>query len=388
MSEPLFQLEKKHLETGLRGVPVGYCPTSYVDPQKGLHYCSKPIIELADKSPEEVIFLLLHKKEGNQEEIATFSAELAKHEKCSDAVIGAIYQLPREGHPMNLVSAALLILGIFEKTGDYQKDCFSVIAKIPHLIAAVINHHAGWGKTPDPDQSLGYVENFVHMLKIPGIDKEQKKSLIKTLKLFHIVHMDHGGGNLSTFVGKAIASGKEDLFGALCGAMCALSGPLHGMANQKSLEFVNELHQTLGDTPTPKQVYDLIKERLENGKKVCGFGHAVLRVEDPRATLFYDFAERYFNGHPLYNIASLIRTEGKQVLSQSAKISNPNPNVDAISGTVLSAAGFPHPEYFTPLFAWSRVVGISIQIVYERCEAKEGRGTPIIRPKYFYAGNN
>jgi len=72
------------------------------------------------------------------------------------------------------------------------------------------------------------------------------------------------------------------------------------------------------------------------------------------------------------------------VLSENPKISNPYPNVDAISGSLLTAAGFPHADYYTVLFGLSRVVGIAVQIVYERCEAREGKGTPIVRPKYFY----
>jgi len=81
-----------------------------------------------------------------------------------------------------------------------------------------------------------------------------------------------------------------------------------------------------------------------------------------------------------------LRQEGPKILSQNPKISNPYPNVDAISGTVLTAAGFPYPEYFTVLFGLSRVVGIARQIVYERSEARDGKGTPIIRPKYYYSG--
>lgn len=85
-------------------------------------------------------------------------------------------------------------------------------------------------------------------------------------------------------------------------------------------------------------------------------------------------------------ITKLLRSEGTKVLKENPKITNPYPNVDAISGTVLSAAGFPYPEYFTVLFGLSRIVGISRQIVYERCEAREGKGTPIVRPKYFFKG--
>jgi citrate synthase len=87
---------------------------------------------------------------------------------------------------------------------------------------------------------------------------------------------------------------------------------------------------------------------------------------------------------PICKIAFLLRIAGPKVLKENPKISNPYPNVDAISGALLSAAGFNHSEYFTLLFGMSRVVGIARQIVYERCEARGGKGTPIVRPKYIF----
>ena len=129
---------------------------------------------------------------------------------------------------------------------------------------------------------------------------------------------------------------------------------------------------------------NLIRTRLAQKKLIFGFGHAVLRYEDPRAKIFYDTAARHFPDNPLVRMTLLLRKAGPKVLKENPKISNPYPNVDAISGTLLSAAGFPYPEYFTVLFGMARVVGISEQIIYERCEAHGGKGTPIIRPTYYY----
>jgi citrate synthase len=100
--------------------------------------------------------------------------------------------------------------------------------------------------------------------------------------------------------------------------------------------------------------------------------------------LLYEIAQKDYPDNPLVKIALLLRTEGTKVLKENPKISNPYPNVDAISGTVLSAAGFPYSEYFTVLFGLSRCVGIARQIVYDRLEARGGKGTPIVRPKYLY----
>lgn len=381
MTEILFQITKEQLETGMRGYPVGYCPTSYVDPQKGLFYSEKAVSELSYKEPKEVIYLLYHGKEGNSAEVNQFFEDLKKRSVCSEEVEKHIQGLPKKGHPMKLFSSALLIAGMIEGLGDYREDCLNLIAKIPHLTAIVINHHAGWGKTPKPNPDLGYMENFTHMVNAP---QKNVMELNRAFRLFNVLHYDHGGGNLSTFVGKAVASGLEDMFGSMASAMCALAGPKHGRANQDCLEFVEQTLKELGEKASGDDVEAFIRKRLANNQLIFGFGHAVLRVEDPRATVQYEFVKKYYPNHPLVKIALLLRERGTKVLLENPKISDPHPNVDAISGTLLTVSGFGYPEYYTMLFGLSRSVGIAIQIVYERCEARNGKGTPIVRPRYLY----
>lgn len=383
MSEPLFQIFEENLETGMRGFPVGYCTTSSVDPQKGLYYVGKPVSSLASWEPEQVIYLLYYGKEGSQGDVSKFSEELKKRSVCSQKLIDRIRTLPKEAHPMQLFICALMLAGMFEGTDDYREDCLNLIAKVPIIVAHLINAHAGWPKAPASKPELGYIENFTQMLNVPGCDL---KELTRVFRLFNILHYDHGGGNLSTFVGKAVASGLQDMYGSMAAAMSALAGPRHGRANQDCLEFVKEVLEELGENASATQVEGLVRTRLQNNQLVFGFGHAVLRVEDPRATLFYQLAHERYSTHPLVKITALLRSEGTKVLKENPKIANPYPNVDAISGTVLTAAGFPYPDYYTVLFGLARVVGIARQIVYERCEARDGKGTPIVRPKYLYKG--
>jgi citrate synthase len=381
MSDILFEVKEDNLETGLRGYPVGYCTTSTVDPTKGLFYAGHPVSEIDHWEPEQVIYLIFYGKEGNLQEIKAFSEELKRRAHCSPQLIEHINRLPRQGHPMKLFSAALLLAGTFEGKNDYREDALNIVAKIPEIAAAVINYHAGWGPSKKANAELGYMENFAHMLNVPNANRE---GLTRAFKLFNILHYDHGGGNLSAFVGKAIASGLEDLYGSLCGAMCALSGPRHGRANQEGLVFVNKLIQELGENPTEGQLEALLRKKLAANELVIGFGHAVLRVEDPRATLFYKVAQEHYPNHPLVKMAEFLRKVGSKVLKENPKISDPHPNIDAVSGIVLTASGFPYPEYYTLLFGMARVVGISRQIVYERLEARDGKGTPIVRPKYIF----
>lgn len=377
----LFEMTKENLDTGLRGVPVGHCVTSFVDPHKGLTYVGRPIAELSGWDPIQVIYLLYYGEMGSKSQVAILKEELDKRSHLRPETLHHIAALPRAGHPMDGFAAALLIAGMYEGTGNYREDCLNVIAKLPIITAAYINHHAGWGDTPPSNPSLGYMENFVHMLRLPGTKKPE---LIPVMKLFDVLHFDHDGGNLSTFVGKAVASGLENMYGSLAASATALAGPRHGRANQDCLEFVQGVLKEVGETAKAHDVEKLIRNKLENNELVFGFGHAVLRVEDPRATVCYQYCQKHFPAHPLVKIALLLRTEGSRVLKENPKISDPYPNIDAITGSMLTAAGFPHPDYFTVLFGMSRCVGIAIQIAYERLEARNGKGTPIIRPLYLY----
>ncbi len=380
--EVLFTITRDNLETGLRGYPVGYCTTSSVHPVKGLFYRGKPIDQLANKEPEEVIYLLYYGKEPSSDELAQFKQELASRAHLSTKLIDAIQKLPREGQAMKLFASALLLAGMLECEQDYEKDCLNLIARIPEIVACVINHHAGWKGEHVSKPELGYIENFVSMLHVPN---KRSDELVRVMKLFNILHYDHGGGNLSTFVGKAVASGLEDIYGCMASAICALSGPRHGKANQDCLEFVEEILKEVGDNAQASQIEGILRGKLAKNELIFGFGHAVLRVEDPRATIFYDVAKKYYSQEPIVKIAMFLRETGPKVLGENPKISNPYPNVDAISGVVLTAAGFGFADYIAVLFGMSRVVGIARQIVYERLEARGGKGTPIIRPKYLNA---
>jgi len=144
MSEVIFEVTRDHLETGLRGYPVGYCATSTVDPMKGLSYAGKPVEEMAFWEPEKVIYLLYYGKEGSPQEVEAFKQDLQRRAPCPNELLKHIRMMPRVGHPMNLFAAAILIAGMFECKDDYQEDCLNLIAKIPEITACLINYHAGW----------------------------------------------------------------------------------------------------------------------------------------------------------------------------------------------------------------------------------------------------
>jgi citrate synthase len=381
MGDVLFEVREENLETGLRGYPVGYCPTSTVDPTKGLFYSGMSVDSLAFDPPESMIYLLYHGKKGSAKEVQSFKQELQERGKCSSSLLEQIKKLPQALASMKGYAASLLLASSYEGKGNYLEDALNLIAKIPTITATWINTHAGWGNNLPSQPELGYIENFVRILNVPN---KNEARLEKAFKLFVNLHFDHGGGNLSAFVGKAVASGLEDLYGSLAAAMCALAGPRHGRANQDCLEFLQELMQQLGESPSEQEVTNILQARLADSKLIFGFGHAVLRVEDPRAAVIFSFLEKEFPEHPLVKMASLLRKSGVAVLKENPKVTSPYPNVDLVSGTLLATSGFNYPEYFTLLFGLARTVGISLQIVYERCIARDGKGTPIVRPKYIY----
>lgn len=390
----LFEIFPEHLDTGLRSIPVGYCITSHVNPEKGLYYCNTPVSSLTAHEPEEVIHLLLKGHLPSKEEKSAFSQKLAKYRELPRDLCKHIEALPKGGHPMKMLSSALLMHEMLEPAGqsrdEMQEDLLKVIARAPQICAHIINFHGGFKPqeySQEASQNLlkgeeeeGYIERFCSQLHIPN----KGKDLVEAMRLFNILHYDHGGGNLSCFTGKVVASGHEDLWGALSAAMSALEGPKHGRANQDCLEQIKELHEILGDTYTKEGLKSLLQKRLEEKKLLYGFGHAVLRVEDPRASIFYEKAMKQGANNTLVKLALDLREVGTQVLKENPKISNPYPNVDAISGILLHSCGFPYPQYFTLLFGMSRIVGIAIQVFYERFYARDGKGAVIVRPKYIY----
>ena len=378
MSDALFQITENHLNTGLRGFPVGTVRTSKVDPYEGVSYVGMSIAEVAHEDPEAVIFLLFNKRMPSAEELVAFKADLAARSHVDSRVFDILKQLPKDGHPMEWFITGLNLLGMVGKTPDnnYYEDGLNAMARVPAVVAAVYRLRSGWGDVIESKPELGLIENFVHMLGVPNGDTKALTSLLRT---FYVLHMDHGGGNLSTFAGKAVASGLADMYASLGAAMAGLYGPRHGRANQDCLAFVREV-----GTSDKDELEALIRDRLANGGLVFGFGHAVLRAEDPRATIQYALGEQICGDDPLFQTAVALREVAVKVLKENPKVSNPYPNVDAVSGTLLNATGLTDSDYYTVLFGLSRCSGIAAQIVDEREHFRDGKGVAIYRCKYVF----
>ena len=372
----LLELTDKHLNIGLRGVPVGTCRTSFVTPTEGVHYCGYPIRELASFEPEDIIYLLMNKELPNSSQSQEIRKDLASRAKIPGDLESVLRTLPKFGHPMDWLSVGIHTLGMFDTTDDWKEDALNLIARMPRLMGLIFRIREGRDSNiPEDDTSLSLVDRFINTLGLENVDQDVMKRVIST---YLVLHMDHGGGNLSTFTGKAVASGKATVYSSIAGAMNALSGPLHGRANQSCLEFVLKI-----GTSDTDEVEAFVRAELDAGRPIFGFGHAVLRVEDPRATVQFELGEKICPNDENFKIIRTLRDVAPRVLGENPKISNPNANVDIASGALLHHVGLTDPTYYTTFFGWARVAGIGAQIVDERSVFRGGKGVPIYRPKYF-----
>ena len=377
--ETLFELTSANINSGLRGVPVGTCLTSFVTPNEGVHYCGYPIAELAMLAPEDVIFLLYNKELPTLEESVEFRQNLQSRGTLPDGVEEVLKSLPIQGHPMDWLSVGIHTLGMLDTTGDWKEDGLNLCARMPRLMGLIFRHRMGRGENiPEDDLTLPLVGRFTHTLDLDGVDKAVMNRVLST---YMVLHMDHGGGNLSTFAGKAVASGKATLYSSMAGAMNALSGPLHGRANQSCFEFVKRI-----GTSDPAEVERFVRGELADHRPIFGFGHAVLRSEDPRAAVQFELGEEICPDDEYFRTIRVLRQIAPMVLAENPKISNTNANVDIASGTLLNFVGLSQPEYYTTFFGWARVAGIGAQIVDERTVMRNGKGVPIYRPKYMAEG--
>ncbi len=373
-SESLLNVTSSHLNSGMRGIPVGTCRTSFVTPTEGVHYAGYPIAELMNFTPEQIFYLLLHKSLPTPEQTTSFMNELKSRGEVPREIIDVLLALPKHGHPMDWMSTGIMALGMFDQDENWTENGLNLVAKMPRLMGLIFRIREGRVQNiPDDDLSKNLVDRFIHTLE-PETDTSV---MAKIVSAFLVLHMDHGGGNLSTFTGKAIASGLATLYTSISGSMNALSGPLHGRANQSCLEFVKKI-----GTSDRNEIESFIRNELANKRPVFGFGHSVLRTEDPRATIQVQIGKELCPNDPLFNTVLGLLEVAPRILAENPRIANPNANVDIASGCLLNFAGFTNPDYYTTFFGWARVCGISAQIIDERTVLRSGKGVPIYRPKY------
>ncbi len=371
---------------GMRGVKSLVCDTSEVPPDKGLIIRGIELKDLTDKTPEEIFWLLLTSELPNATELKDLQAELTARSTVPQYVWDVIDAMPADSHPMAMFNTAILVMqkeSVFAKRyaegmkkPEYWEatleDSLDIIAKLPAIGAYVYRKRFNKGGRIEPKQGVDWSENYVHMLGLP----DPNGDFSKLMRLYLNLHSDHEGGNVSAFSAATINSALSDMYYTLAGGLNGLAGPLHGLANQECLGWILDVMKKFNGVPTKDALEKFAWETLESGKVVPGYGHAVLRVVDPRYVAFRAFGHKYIADDPVFQTVDLVFNTVPDVLKQVQKIKDPWPNVDAGSGALLYHFGLKEFSYYTVLFSISRALGIASQAVIARAY-----GLPITRPK-------
>ncbi|MEC7901630.1 MAG: citrate (Si)-synthase [Candidatus Neomarinimicrobiota bacterium] len=370
---------------GMRGVKSMICDTSAVSADEGLIIRGYPILQIIDKLPEEVFYLLLTGDLPDRLQLSNLQDQLRAHQNVPDYVWRVLDAMPENSHPMTMLSVAIqsmrvesLFVEKFNKgtsKNEYWKwildDGIKLIGALPSIAAFIYRKITKNNDRIDPDINLDWAGNYAYMLGINESDDFKK-----LMRLYLMLHSDHEGGNVSAFSSLTVASSLSSPFLAIGAGLNGLAGPLHGLANQECLKFVLEIHDHFNGAPNNKDLEKFCWDRLNNGRVIPGYGHAVLRCPDPRFTAFMKFGQEHIHDDDVFKIVEALFEVVPPVLKDHGKAKNPWPNVDAASGSLLYYYGLKEFNYYTVLFSLSRVMGMVSQIVINRALRM-----PITRPK-------
>ena len=372
--------------SGLRGIKAFVCDTSSVSADKGLIIRGIPLLEITHILPEEVFFLLLTGRLPNKDELADLKNDFSSHLEVPDYVWKVLSEMPDDAHPMTLFNTGILAMqneSVFRKKYDdgmpktefweaILEDGIRLLAKLPTLGAGIYRMRFNKGDRIAPDPNQDWSGNFVHMIGLP----DDTGDFHKLMQLYFMLHCDHEGGNVSAFASHTVASALSDPYYAVTAGLNGLAGPLHGLANQECLKFVLSVRDEFGGVPSEEELKKYCWDRLNNGRVIPGYGHAVLRCPDPRFTAFIKFGQEHIKDDDVFSIVDRLFNVVPDVLQEQGKAKNPWPNVDAASGSLLYYYGLREFNFYTVLFSISRTMGMISQMVWERA-----LGIPITRPK-------
>jgi citrate synthase len=378
---------------GMRGVKGMICDTSVVEPDQGLIIRGHPLLTIKDLWPEEIFYLLLTGEKPDKEALAALQLDLAARSHVPEYVWDVLHAMPADSHPMAMLNTAILVMereSTFRawydkgmKKEDYWipmlDDALRILGVIPVIAAGIYRIHYGKGEPIPYLPTLDWGANYSRMLGLP----DPTGDFAKLMRLYLNFHSDHEGGNVSAFSCHTIGSALSDAYYAVSGGLNGLAGPLHGLANQECLGWILDTMEKFGGVPTEKDLHDYALTTLTSGRVVPGYGHAVLRVCDPRFTGFMEFGAQYLANDPVYQTVALTFKVVPEILAKEflgadgkPKVKDPWPNVDAGSGALLYHYGLTEFPYYTVLFSVSRAMGMLSQLVINRA-----MGTAITRPK-------
>ena len=342
---------------------------------------------------EETTYLLLFGNLPDDDQLEEFRSVMAKCQTLPTNFVRDVVMKAPSKDIMNSLSKSILTLASYDdKSEDLSisnvlRQCMMLISTFPML--AVYGYHAynhyvrhGSFYIHRPDKSLSTAENILRMLR-PDMKYTELEARVLDIAL--VLHMEHGGGNNSTFTTHVVTSSGSDTYAVIAAALSSLKGPKHGGANIKVVEMMNDLRKNVSDISDEQEVKGyleniLCKEAFDKKGLIYGMGHAVYSLSDPRATIFKGFVEELAEQKGRdedFKLYSMVEKLAPQVIAKGRKIyKGVSANVDFYSGFVYSMLDIPL-ELFTPIFAMARIVGWSAHRIEELINVDK-----IIRPAY------
>ncbi len=388
------QVHIRQFYGGMRGLKCLTTDISYLDPNEGIRFRGYTIPEVLEKLPkpkgaempyvEGHFYLLLTGEIPTEEDIQDVVEEFKARNKVPHYVYDLLRTMPRDTHPMTMFSSAILAMqreSVFVKRYNegiskmdywdpFYEDALNLLAKLPEIAAYIyrMKYKADTPITSNPDLDFG--ANFAHMM---GIDHPYDE----VARLYFILHSDHESGNVSAHTTHLVASALSDPYYALSAGMNGLAGPLHGLANQEVLRWIQQVMDKMGGKlPTKEELKKFVWDTLNSGQVIPGYGHAVLRKTDPRYTAQREFALKHLPDDPIFQLVSMLYEVVPPILMEQGKAKNPWPNVDAHSGCIQWHYGVREYDFYTVMFGVGRAIGVLSNIVWDRAV-----GQAIERPK-------
>ncbi|WP_328346191.1 citrate synthase [Micromonospora sp. NBC_00421] len=381
-------------ETGMTTYDPGFVNTAscssaitYIDGDAGiLRYRGYPIDQLAEKSSFlEVSYLLIYGELPTQQQLGEFSERIRRHSLLHEEMRRFFDGFPRDAHPMAVLSSAVSAISTFYQDSldpfdseHVEMSTVRLMAKVPTIASYAYKKSIGQPLLY-PDNSLGYVENFLRMnFGVPAEPYEVDPVVARVLDMLFVLHADHEQ-NCSTSTVRLVGSSNANLFASVSAGVNALFGPLHGGANQAVLEMLEKIEADGGDVAS---FVRKVKDK-QDGVKLMGFGHRVYKNYDPRAAIVKKAAQdvlgRMATPDPLLDLAMQLE---EIALADDFFVSRRlYPNVDFYTGLIYKAMGFP-TKMFTVLFALGRLPGW----IAQWREMISDPETKIGRPRQIYTG--
>jgi citrate synthase len=261
-------------------------------------------------------------------------------------------------------------LGKMDLWKPTYEDALNLLAKLPQIAAFIYRYKYKDNDIIAPDTNLDLGGNFAHMM---GIDKPYDE----VARMYFILHSDHESGNVSAHTGHLVASALSDIYYSISAMINGLAGPLHGLANQEVLRWIQGVMDKMGGKiPTEEEMKKFVWDTLKSGQVIPGFGHAVLRKTDPRYQAQREFCLKHLPDDPIFKYVDVLYKVTPPILVEQGKAKNPWPNVDAQSGVIQWHYGLTEYDYYTVLFGVGRALGVCANIIWDRA-----LGYPLERPK-------